>query len=1344
MPIKITDENSLAWSVDFEIDKAAEKAEKRIALMSKKISDIGKEAQKTLSKSITDVSVKPAAQALKEYSEAKKAAADAAKAESQANTAVLNEQKKKEAANAREKKQMREIVDEYKQLNFTLGDLGLKYKNLVLTGNGNTEVARQTLKEYNALRKVLVDVDTALGDYRRHVGNYKSAFSGLGMSMQQLLREMPSLAINANVFFLAISNNLPIFFDAITQAKNEIKAANAALREAATAAAAKAKADALAAGASEKAAAAAAKQAEAQALANSQSQKAPSIWKMLGASLFSFQTLLTVGVTLLTLYGGKLIEWVGSLSKGNEALKRAKEEQEALVKAQESANKTAGQQIGKLTILNNVLTSNTASAKAKKGAYDQLIKLYPSYEAQLKDEYERTGNVANVIKNQLIPAIVKAAEARAYMSRIEDLSSQYLDRQLKSEKELQAAAKERAKLNKLAKDPNEQGSFTSGNSLTLGTSGPMTPLQIQQQKDNEAVKAYTKTLAEMKSIDNQINDLTNKMTKIDTGNLTIDGTDAGTYAKPDKKNRAEAEAKRLAENQKRIREEIAEAEAALTTRLEAEGSKQLAAINTKYNKMVADAREYKLSLLEIIKIEKLRSQEIDALKYEQETKKIVDNLNQQKDAYKSYEDFKLKAGKEAADKLYKDQIDTSKTFIQTVQDQARGLLIKATSGQALSSGEAARLKALMEMLKEMKKGDLQNAEQDIIIQKEVYGEMLRAINDFTVKRTEVERKYQVYFKALEKEKTKISADEYKKKLTKLTNAQNEELKAVEVYENEKMQLMQKDLSAASTEQIQEVIDQMEELLRTRKLIGENGQEFEIPPAALERIRQYLQQLYNLIGVVPRAVEHFDKLKNVLGVFNAVSSGIRQLSSDIGDANEGLKDTLETMADIVEAAGGLAGAAGIVAGVSSGKMTTQQAGSAASSIGGWVGAGAAIGSAFSPLGTVIGAAVGAIIGGVTAIIKGGKKVKESLQKMYEEFYRFQVTLELGEYRINEAMRERLLLQAQITGETLKQIKAQKETLTLNQKSVKSDEEDLLKKLQGESYISGQHQEKYGGFLGLWKKSRAVNDYTSLAGKTYEQIEALYMKGLLDGRAKELFEQLQKVKKEGIDIDKQLADLEVVTKELLTGTTANSIADSIVNGFKNGKKSIADFANDLETMIREAMSNALRYDEEFEARTKQWYDKFAQYAADGIVDASEKAILNSDYEKLISDQLKKKDLLEQATGVSVSDAADKSRQASQKGFAAMSQDSANELNGRFTTIQTHTYDMRESLKLMSPLVLSVSEMRISTANIQNNFITALKHLSGIERNTGRLEAIDNNIRQMKISIDDINLKGIKLKT
>lgn len=132
-------------------------------------------------------------------------------------------------------------------------------------------------KEIGDLNGKLSEHEARIGVYGRNVGNYASAFNPLQFQIQQVARELPSLTMSAQQFFLAISNNLPMLADELgrAQAKNE------ALRK--------------------------------------NGEKTVPVWKQIVGGILSWQTALVVGITLMTAYGKQIGEWVKGLFAGRAA-----------------------------------------------------------------------------------------------------------------------------------------------------------------------------------------------------------------------------------------------------------------------------------------------------------------------------------------------------------------------------------------------------------------------------------------------------------------------------------------------------------------------------------------------------------------------------------------------------------------------------------------------------------------------------------------------------------------------------------------------------------------------------------------------------------------------------------------------------------------------------------------------------------------------------------------------------------------------------------------------------------------------------------------------------------------
>jgi hypothetical protein len=196
------------------------------------------------------------------------------------------------------KKYVDVVNDSYAQMQQRLTALKNEFKNMAnaidpVTGklNKNNLEAIRLANEISTLDKTLKTADATMGVFGRHVGDYGRAFSPMQNAVNQITREAPSAAVSMQTFFLAISNNLPALTDAITN----LKAANVEL---------------VASG-----------------------EKPKSVFRELMGSVFSFQTLISVGITLLTLYGGKIVDWVKNLFSGKDALDKTRESQELLNKA---------------------------------------------------------------------------------------------------------------------------------------------------------------------------------------------------------------------------------------------------------------------------------------------------------------------------------------------------------------------------------------------------------------------------------------------------------------------------------------------------------------------------------------------------------------------------------------------------------------------------------------------------------------------------------------------------------------------------------------------------------------------------------------------------------------------------------------------------------------------------------------------------------------------------------------------------------------------------------------------------------------------------------------------------
>jgi hypothetical protein len=202
------------------------------------------------------------------------------------------------------------------------------------------------------------------------------------------------------------------------------------------------------------------------------------------------------------------------------------------------------------------------------------------------------------------------------------------------------------------------------------------------------------------------------------------------------------------------------------------------------------------------------------------------------------------------------------------------------------------------------------------------------------------------------------------------------------------------------------------------------------------------------------------------------------------------------------------------------------------------------------------------------------------------------------------------------------------------------------------------------------------------------------------------------------------------------------NGIVEGFKAGKRSAADFADTFDELMQGAVTNALSM--MADEKMRDWYNNFYELGKDGYTD-EEIEQAKADYLKYIEQLGEDAKALEKATGVTIEE--DSRREASKKGLESMSQDSATELNGKFTAQGLLLSDIKGEISLQtgiqSDMSTTLMEIRNYSSEVVGNMqtmketsILIVEHLGAIRTNTARLEAIENGIK-------DINIFGLKLR-
>lgn len=266
----------------------------------------------------------------------------------------------------------------YNEMSAAVVQLENRFRNL-------SEAQRQgdqgvgLIKQIKQLKDELKTIDAQMGNYQRNVGNYTSHWNGLNVSVQQMARELPSLAVGWNTFFLAISNNLPIMADEIKRARDEFKA-----------------------------------------LQESGQQGVP-VWKQLTKSILNWQTALVVGITLLSVYGKDIMDWVASLFKAKDATKELLSAEQEMALGIKKGMKDVANSTVKLDVLYKATQDHTRSLKDRNAAVDELQKMYPAYFANLSNDEILAGKAKEAYV-QLREELVANAIARAQLDRMTDIA----------------------------------------------------------------------------------------------------------------------------------------------------------------------------------------------------------------------------------------------------------------------------------------------------------------------------------------------------------------------------------------------------------------------------------------------------------------------------------------------------------------------------------------------------------------------------------------------------------------------------------------------------------------------------------------------------------------------------------------------------------------------------------------------------------------------------------------------------------------------------------------------------------------------------------------------------------
>lgn len=632
--------------------------------------------------------------------------------------------------------------------------------------------------------------------------------------------------------------------------------------------------------------------------------------------------------------------------------------------------------------------------------------------------------------------------------------------------------------------------------------------------------------------------------------------------------------KQTAEDLKQVLEEITRAESdARRSGLLREES-EIDRINQRYDDLKQKIQDLGISQSQkgglLQRLENARSNQLGNAGQKQAAEEYKKFIQDTKLIFDQFEEYKLQVGKEKAQELTGFQTAEYENFIDFLKTQLAAV--------ATDKSLAGKIKQefLGNTLGDAEKEKLKNDTNAMIEQQK---DVLDRTVTFNIQRRKIEEKYQKDLAVLRKS---TSGDDLKEREAALKEARDQELA---------------DLNSSAVRQTaiykklnEDIIEftraQLKQRVKDLKATLENS--VGLTPQMKADIQSYIDQLEGLLkatGSGARIAEDAQEVANYLGT---IGSGLGEIASGIEDVNSDLAETIQTLSSMANIAG-----------------TAFQAFAQFAS--GDIAGG--IGSTLS------------VIGQIFSI---GKRNREEARRNREELKAFQTQVYIGEQDINALYRERTREQIRLNKLRIDGIKAENELLQLQLTQTRSQAATILAELQKESAkITTQIDLPFG--------QRDIFSSVSLAGKSFEELEEFYIKGQLEGKAKELFELLKRIKDEGADITKLIEQNKLEAQELFTGTTQDSISDSIIEGFRNGLRGARDFADTFQELMKNAVLQALKY-QVLEAPLKEFYNQFAVDAeSDGILTEAEVAALQQRFDDIIGAAGKRFEELKKITNV-----------------------------------------------------------------------------------------------------------------
>lgn len=710
--------------------------------------------------------------------------------------------------------------------------------------------------------------------------------------------------------------------------------------------------------------------------------------------------------------------------------------------------------------------------------------------------------------------------------------------------------------------------------------------------------------------------------------------------------------------------------------------------------------------------------------------------------------------------------DRQEEEIRRRTEDQMAAFIEQQKAQAEAEGKWKKGQSFNENTPEINahKAKLQTEEQQLLAsnhdymlyqQEQVYKQLLEKYQTYTDQRKAIEEKYNADIAALQAKlgadapQVKKAQDEKARELKKLDILYKKEGTAIaKLFEN-----MRKKTVKEIRQTIADAEKEIDQLASTLDMSDKDNVEF------IQNLKQQLEQardtadrsdtvfgklgtsIKNLFKAKPNTAEWQEAFNGMLSSAQSITSEFGQLGQEFEKLGQSTgNESLKRIGESVKEAGSIINKT----------LSFAQTGSAA-----------------GPWGAAIGAVVGAVYGIYEKVESDKERARQRERQWKEEQIQF-------EKKLNDLYDERILKgQKFMNAFTENKIGKQIDVINNYKNKIKGLRENLIN-IQNSQVFShydkkwvtdkafgfiplGAHQESIARTKAFKDKyQKLVDDFGNIDFEFLERLNendfGAYATRIGLGTA-EIDEGLKRVISDAKEVNNKLKEyreeIDKYTKETFGPLGAN-FSDSIISAVEKGESAFENFGQTVSRVMKNVIKQTL-----VTQNIKKLFDDFDKAVGDiytrGIGLSNEQLYENVKNKTIefVNNTLKPEiqkgeqkakamfDALEQS-GIKMYDDRGIGRQAVEKGFARMSQDTGDDLLGQFR-LQTQL-----STEMKNAMLQSVKEFTEMHKFMQISFAQQLKHLAGIEANTYKLHKIETDIANMKAGISEITTKGIKIRS